>query len=66
MKRWENREGRGREDEDDHVSLRPRITISEASNRDRAVGLVTKAHEQCFIANSVTTQVVVEPEFQTR
>ncbi len=48
------------------VTLRPRITISAASNRDRAVGLVTKAHEQCFIANSVTTQVTVEPEFDSR
>jgi organic hydroperoxide reductase OsmC/OhrA len=48
------------------VNLRPRITISADSNRDRAVGLVTKAHEQCFIANSVTTQVTVEPEFETR
>jgi organic hydroperoxide reductase OsmC/OhrA len=48
------------------VRLKPRITISAASNRDRAVGLVTKAHEQCYISNSVTTQVEVEPEFETR
>jgi len=48
------------------IDLKPRITISAASNRDRAVALVAKAHEQCFIANSVTTQVVVEPEFEVR
>lgn len=48
------------------VYLRPRIVISEASNRDRAAGLVTKAHEQCFISNSVTTQVVVQPEIEVR
>jgi organic hydroperoxide reductase OsmC/OhrA len=48
------------------VVLRPRIVLAAGSNRDRAAGLVTKAHEQCFISNSVTTQVVVEPEFETR
>jgi organic hydroperoxide reductase OsmC/OhrA len=48
------------------VVLRPKIVLAPGSNRDRAAGLVTKAHEQCFIANSVTTEVVVEPEFEVR
>jgi organic hydroperoxide reductase OsmC/OhrA len=48
------------------VVLKPRIVLAPGANRDRAVGLVTKAHEQCFIANSVTTEVVVEPQFETR
>jgi len=48
------------------VTLRPKIVLAAGSNRDRAAGLVTKAHEQCFIANSVTTQVIVEPEFEVR
>ncbi len=48
------------------VVLKPRIVLAAGSNRDRAAGLVTKAHEGCFIANSVTTQVVVEPEFEER
>src|SRR5262245_5433013 len=46
------------------VVLKPRIVISAASNRDRALGLVAKAHDQCFIANSVTTQVTVEPTLE--
>jgi organic hydroperoxide reductase OsmC/OhrA len=48
------------------VVLKPRIVISAGSNRDRALGLVAKAHDQCFIANSVTTEVVVEPELEMR
>jgi len=48
------------------VILRPKIVLAPGSNRDRAAGLVTKAHEQCFIANSVTSQVIVEPEFEVR
>jgi organic hydroperoxide reductase OsmC/OhrA len=48
------------------VVLKPKIVLAPGSNLDRAAGLVTKAHEQCFIANSVTTQVVVEPEFEVR
>ncbi len=48
------------------VVLKPRIVLGPGANRDRAAGLVTKAHEQCFIANSVTTEVVVEPEFEIR
>jgi organic hydroperoxide reductase OsmC/OhrA len=46
------------------VILRPRIVITAATNRDRALGLVAKAHDQCFIANSVNTTVTIEPEFQ--
>lgn len=48
------------------VVLRPRIVIGKAANRDRALGLVSKAHDQCFISNSVTTQVTVEPEITAR
>ncbi len=48
------------------IDLKPRITISAASNRDRATALVAKAHDQCFIANSVNSQVVVESEFVVR
>ena len=48
------------------VVLKPRIVLAAGANRDRAAGLVTKAHEQCFISNSVTTEVVVEPQFEMR
>ena len=48
------------------VVLKPRIVLAPGANRDRAVGLVTKAHEQCYIANSVNTEIVVEPQFEMR
>ena len=43
------------------VTLRPRITWGGAAPNDEAVAdLHHRAHEACFIANSVTTEVIVE------
>jgi organic hydroperoxide reductase OsmC/OhrA len=43
------------------VALRPRITIEPGADRVRALELVDKAHARCFIGNSVSTPVEVEP-----
>ena len=44
------------------VTLRPRITWGGDTPDGAAVaGLHHRAHEACFIANSVNTEVVVEP-----
>jgi organic hydroperoxide reductase OsmC/OhrA len=45
------------------VTLRPRISFSgeRLPKRDDVAQLHHRAHEECFIANSVTTQVLVEP-----
>jgi len=44
------------------VTLRPRVRFSgNAPNREQHEALHHKAHEKCFIANSVKTEVVVEP-----
>jgi organic hydroperoxide reductase OsmC/OhrA len=45
------------------VTLRPRITLEAGSNETRARELVAKAHEGCFIANSVSTPVEISPTF---
>lgn len=52
------------------VTLRPRITLegvaddAEATDLvERARALVSRAHDGCFIGNSVTTRVVLEPAF---
>ena len=43
------------------VTLRPRITWGDGAPNEAAVAdLHHRAHEACFIANSVTTEVVVE------
>ena len=43
------------------VRLRPRIAFAEAPDSAALDALHHKAHEACFIANSVTSEVVVEP-----
>jgi organic hydroperoxide reductase OsmC/OhrA len=45
------------------VTLRPRITLEAGANETRARELVAKAHEGCFIANSVSTSVELAPTF---
>ncbi len=44
------------------VVLRPKILITKEEDRNKALALVEKAHKQCFIANSVKTEIVNEPE----
>jgi organic hydroperoxide reductase OsmC/OhrA len=44
------------------VTLRPAVTFSgKAPSAEEHRALHHKAHEKCFIANSVKTEVVVEP-----
>lgn len=44
------------------VTLRPRVTWGgEAPSAERLAGLHDKAHANCFVANSVTAEVVIEP-----
>jgi organic hydroperoxide reductase OsmC/OhrA len=44
------------------VTLRPAVTFSgRPPSREEHVALHEKAHEKCFIANSVKTEVRVEP-----
>jgi organic hydroperoxide reductase OsmC/OhrA len=45
------------------VALRPRITLEPGADEARARELVAKAHESCFIANSVSTPVEIAPTF---
>lgn len=45
------------------VLLRPRITLADASSEAKARALVEQAHAECFIANSTTTPVHIEPTF---
>jgi organic hydroperoxide reductase OsmC/OhrA len=45
------------------VTLRPLITLESGADEPRARGLLAKAHDNCFIASSVTTSVAVVPAF---
>ena len=42
------------------ITLRPRVLVAAGSDVSRFEELVHEAHEACFIANSLTTEVVVE------
>jgi organic hydroperoxide reductase OsmC/OhrA len=46
------------------VILRPRITLADRASEGHARALVDKAHADCFIANSTTTPVQIEPVFE--
>lgn len=43
------------------VTLHPSCKVSDASMMDRAIALHHKAHEICYIANSVNFEVKCEP-----
>ena len=45
------------------VTLRPRITLEAGADETRARELAAKAHDGCFVANSVSTPVDLEPTF---
>jgi organic hydroperoxide reductase OsmC/OhrA len=45
------------------VTLHPHITLEADASETRARELVAKAHESCFIANSVSTPVEIVPTF---
>ncbi len=46
------------------VTLRPVVTITADSDADRARTLHTRAHDECFIANSVNFPVRCEPDIR--
>jgi organic hydroperoxide reductase OsmC/OhrA len=46
------------------VILRPSIILAAGADQAKAEGLIEKAHEQCFIASSVTTNIIIEPRFE--
>ena len=48
------------------VVLRPRIVVGAADQLERANQLHEKAHEMCFIAQSVSFPVKVEPQITAR
>jgi organic hydroperoxide reductase OsmC/OhrA len=47
------------------IVLRPSITVSgDAPDDERLTQLVHTAHRHCFIANSLTTEIAIEPTFR--
>jgi organic hydroperoxide reductase OsmC/OhrA len=46
------------------ITLRPRIVIDGDASEERVRKLVHTAHEHCFIANSLRTEVAIEPRIE--
>jgi uncharacterized OsmC-like protein len=48
------------------ITLRPRIVVGPGVKEERVLRFTEMAHEQCYIANSLSTDVVVEPTVEIR
>jgi organic hydroperoxide reductase OsmC/OhrA len=46
------------------ITLRPRILVSGDANEERVRKLADKAHEHCFVANSLNSQMTVQPTIE--
>ena len=45
------------------IVLRPRIRLGEGQSEEKVRRLVELAHEHCYVANSLTSEIEVEAEF---
>jgi organic hydroperoxide reductase OsmC/OhrA len=43
------------------ITLRPRIVVAPGANLDRVRRLVAKAHDGCYVANTLNAEMDVEP-----
>jgi organic hydroperoxide reductase OsmC/OhrA len=46
------------------ITLRPRIVVAPGAPLDRVARLVDRAHDGCYIANTINAEVVVEPTIE--
>src|SRR5919108_3114570 len=46
------------------IVLRPRIVVAEGSRLERVERIVHKAHEECYVANTLTAEMEIEPVIQ--
>ena len=46
------------------ITLRPRIVIAGEASEERVRKLVQTAHEYCYIANSLKSEVAIEPRIE--
>ena len=43
------------------ITLRPKIVVGPGADLDRVHRLVGKAHHECYIANTLNAEIVIEP-----
>ncbi|SOD70999.1 organic hydroperoxide reductase OsmC/OhrA [Jatrophihabitans sp. GAS493] len=44
------------------ITLRPEIVVADGVDLERVSALVAQAHEECYIANTLNAEIVIEPE----
>ena len=52
------------EDRITRIVLRPRIRVASETTEERVRKLVDLAHEHCYIANSLNSEVLIEPRLE--
>ena len=48
------------------IALRPRIVLASDTGEERVRKLLAKAHEHCYIANSLNSSITIEPRIELR
>lgn len=48
------------------IVLRPRIAVAAGASEERVLRLVHLAHDHCYVANSLRTEIEVEPAIEVR
>jgi organic hydroperoxide reductase OsmC/OhrA len=48
------------------IILRPRIVVGPGVKEERILKLTEMAHKQCYISNSLSTEIAVEPTIEIR
>jgi organic hydroperoxide reductase OsmC/OhrA len=48
------------------ITLRPRITVAGDASEERVRRLVNTAHDHCFVANSLSSAMSIEPTIERR
>jgi organic hydroperoxide reductase OsmC/OhrA len=48
------------------LTLRPRIVVGPGVKEERILKLTEMAHKQCYISNSLSTEIAVEPTVEIR
>ncbi|MDX6548894.1 MAG: hypothetical protein QOG33_2444 [Gaiellales bacterium] len=43
------------------ITLRPQIVVAADNDPERVLRIVQKAHHECYVANSLTSEIVIEP-----
>jgi organic hydroperoxide reductase OsmC/OhrA len=46
--------------------LRPRIVVAGQAREERVLKLVSTAHEHCYVANSLNSEITIEATIEVR